>query len=95
MTIESAFESFIEDGFREACVTSTIGSWSGGTYSVELFADGTWRVLETELFGLLYDSPGIIIEIPRLGEGDWNDDTGHYFLTAQDLMYERYAEVQG
>ena len=93
MSLEAAFESFITEGFREACISSTKAGWSGGSYSVELFSNGTYRVLETQLFGSLYQSPGIIIKIPQLGEDDWDENTGHFFLNAQDLMYESFEEA--
>lgn len=54
-------------------VASTCAGFGGSAYSVELFHDGTWRVLWNNQIGNRYDSPGIILGIPALDDQDYDD----------------------
>ena len=92
MSFKAAFDSFMEKDFEDACVSSTKASWGGGSYSVELFADGDYRVQETGFFGSLYESPGIILKVPCMDEEDWDEDNGHFFDAAEELMREVFGE---
>ena len=99
-SFKAAFESFMAEDFEDACVSSTEASWNGSGYSVELFEDGSYRVLWDNQIGNLYDSPGIILGIPGLSDDEWGDgeETFHCFDNAQKAMkdafqmYEVYLE---
>lgn len=45
VSIRDAFENFMTESFEEAVDKSTKASQSGSGYSVELFDDGSYRVL--------------------------------------------------
>lgn len=63
------------DDFPEAVASSTRASWGGGSYDVELFPDGHWRVLWSGQIGNRYQSPGMIFNVPTAPEwGDLSDD---------------------
>jgi hypothetical protein len=71
MSIQRAFESFINgNDFQSAVEKSTSAGFGGSGYSVELFEDGTYRILWDNEIGNLYMSDGIILSIPQ-----YNDDT--------------------
>lgn len=92
---DEAFEIFMEEAFEDACISSTKASWGGSGYSVELFADGTYRVLWNNNIGNLYDSPGLIISIPPLGDEEWDDDIDIcYFDRAIEAMKDIYAQAK-
>lgn len=66
-TIDTCIDAFLKsDDFKEGVISSTKASWGGSCYCVELFEDGTWRVLWKNQIGNLYTSPGIIIPLPIL-----------------------------
>lgn len=78
MTIAQALEAFISDNngrtFEQAVKDATTAGFSGSGYAVELFEDGTFRVLWNGQIGNLYASPGLILGIPQFGEetiSDW------------------------
>lgn len=79
-SIQQAFEAFMADekAVEEAIDSSTTASDNGSGYSVELFNDGTFRVLWDNNIGNLYKSAGIIISIPALSEDERDvlDDDG-------------------
>ena len=91
-SFKAAFELFMAEDFEDACVSSTKAGWGGGSYSVELFEDGSYRVQDTGSIGSLYESPGIVLTIPRLGDEEWNKDNGHFFGNAEEKMCEWFAE---
>jgi len=71
MSLQIAFESFINgNDFQPAVEKSTSAGFGGSGYSVELFEDGTYRILWDNEIGNLYMSDGIILSIPQ-----YNDDT--------------------
>lgn len=72
--LEQTLEAFLKsDDFSEAMEKSTRASWGGSGYSIELFEDGTWRVLWDNEIGNLYSSPGVILDIPALEDNDWQE----------------------
>lgn len=74
MSVKQAFESFMKEQFESAVDSSTKASWGGSGYSVELFDDGTYRILWDNQIGNLYDSPGLILSVPSLGDDEWDED---------------------
>ena len=72
--LEEALKKFLESpGFPEAIVSSTQASWGGSGYSVELFVDGSYRVLWDGTIGNLYESPGVILRILPLADEEQED----------------------
>ena len=90
---KEAFDSFMAKGFEDACVSSTKAGWGGGSYSVELFDDGTYRVQDTGSIGNLYQSLGMVLTIPQLGDDEWDEDNGHFFDNAEEVMRDWFAEA--
>ncbi|MFM6152246.1 MAG: hypothetical protein ACKPE3_04460 [Sphaerospermopsis kisseleviana] len=70
--IIEAYENFKAEA-ESAIDQSTEASWGGSGYSVELFDDGTYRVLWDSNIGNLYNSPGVIINIPPCSDEEWTD----------------------
>ena len=100
--ITKAFESFLNNpaDLEEAILSSTRASWSGSGYSVELFHDGTYRVLWDDSIGNLYCSPGLIIGIPALAKDEYSQededgevDAGAIFEPFFDAAIERLKEI--
>ncbi len=55
MKLSDVAKEFVESpSFKEGCIDSTKASWGGGWYSVELFTNGTWRVLWNNQIGNKY-----------------------------------------
>ena len=54
------------DDFKSGVISSTKAGWGGSCYKVELFPDGTWRVLWANEIGNLYETPGVILVLPQL-----------------------------
>lgn len=71
--ITAAYEKFLSEAIEGAIESSTKASWGGSGYSVELFANGTYRVLWDNQIGNLYESPGAIIKIPPCSDEEWSD----------------------
>ena len=91
--LKAAFENFMHSEFEDACIKSTRAGWAGGGYSVELFPDGIWRVLWDNQIGNLYDSRGIIVSVPSIGDDDWDEDNGHFFGNAEDAMRGSFEDA--
>jgi hypothetical protein len=93
MTINSAFESFMANDFESAVDSSTAASWGGSGYSVELFDDGSYRVLWNNHIGNLYTSPGLIISIPALGDDEWDEDANiRFYDNAEEAISIAFHE---
>ena len=86
MNIQSAFDSFMANDFKAAVDSATKASWAGSGYSVELFDEGNYRILWNQQIGNLYDSPGLILNIPALGDEEWDADS--------DIRFYDNAEVE-
>lgn len=65
--LSAALETFIASpGLKEGVFSSTKAGFGGSHYSVELFPDGTHRVLWANQIGNLYQSDGVILALPQL-----------------------------
>lgn len=94
---------FLDSGheFDAAVMSSTTAGFGGSGYSVELFEDGTWRVLWDGEIGNLYRSPGVIIAIPQYDQDTVNDlnqygdncDLSFALDEIKEQMRERLEEV--
>ena len=94
MTIQQAFDKFMSNDFKAAVDSSTKASWGGSGYSVEMFDDGTYRVLWNNNIGNMYDSPGLVLEVPALNDGDWDEDPRvRFYDNAEDTIREWFAEA--
>jgi hypothetical protein len=75
--IAQALDAFIADNggqtFQDAVNNSTTAGFGGSGYSVELFEDGTFRVLWDNEIGNLYASPGLILAVPQFDQDTVND----------------------
>lgn len=79
--IITSCEKFKSEAIEEAIKSSTQASWGGNGYSVELFSNGTYRVLWNNQIGNLYESPGTIIGIPVCGDDESpNDESEEWFF---------------
>lgn len=76
MSIQEAAQNFVNsEEWESAIASNTRASWGGSGYSVELFEDGTFRVLWDGSIGNLYRSSGLIVGLPDADddEADMND----------------------
>lgn len=76
--------------FKQGVFSSTKAGWGGSGYSVELFPEGTWRVLWDNQIGNLYQSRGVILSLPQLPdsageESEWEEN---WEFEADDLVEE-------
>jgi hypothetical protein len=93
MSVQQAFKSFMEKDFQSAVDSSTKASWGGSGYSVELFDDGTYRVLWDGQIGNLYDSPGLILPAPPLGDDEWDEDPNiRFYGNAEEEAQDSFQE---
>lgn len=85
--IETAKKFVKSPDFGKGIVSATKAGFDGSGYSVELFNDGTWRVLWDNSIGNLYMHPtSMIVSLPQLSDEDLNDspdwednvDTGYF-----------------
>jgi len=94
MTIQKAFDRFMEEDFENAVDMATKAYWSGSGYSVELFPDGHYRVLWNSNIGNRYDTPGVILGIRPLGDDEWdNDKDCRFYDNAEDYMREAFNDA--
>jgi hypothetical protein len=71
---QAALDNFISsDEFTTALIDSTKAGFGGSHYSVELFEDGTFRVLWANQIGNKYQTPGLIMRVPQFSDEDWKD----------------------
>lgn len=73
--LREALELFLkeEGAFTEAIISSTNAGFAVSGYGVELYPDGTHRVLWTKQVGNLYEPTGVILNVPRLSDEDYCD----------------------
>jgi hypothetical protein len=87
---QAAYAAFQEE-IEIAIDKSTQASFGGSGYSVELFTDGTYRLLWNNNIGNLYDSPGIIVPVPVLSDDDIsNDDVPAFYENAIEQMHQNF-----
>ena len=93
MSVKRAFQSFLDNDFEKACISSTKAGWSGSGYSVEFFDDGTYRVLWDSNIGNMYDSPGLILNIPQLSDEEYDEENEEYFFdNCRELIEENFKQ---
>lgn len=69
--IKATLNAFIESSdFESGCTSATKASWGGSGYSVELFTDGTWRVLWDNAIGNKYETSGVILSLPAINDDE-------------------------
>ena len=87
-----AFDNFMldTDVVESAILKSTEAGFGGSGYSLELFENGTYRILWDNSIGNLYISPGIIISIPQLTDEDYKDE---YFDDAITELEDNLEEI--
>lgn len=94
MSYNTAFDKFMSEAFEDAVNSSTQASWSGSGYSVELFENGSYRVLWNNNIGNLYDSPGVILGVPSLSDEEWDDDSDlRFYDNAEEEIRDNYKEL--
>lgn len=93
--IKRAFETFKNGSdYYTAFDSSTKASWGGSGYSVELFPDGHYRVQWDNQFGNLYNSPGLILGIPVLGDDEWDEDPElRFYGNAEEALQSAFDET--
>jgi len=84
----------MDTDFESAVDSSTQAGYSGSGCSVELFKDGTYRVLWNNSIGNLYDSEGTILGVPKLSEEDDSDNENEkiYYGNAEEKMKECFLQ---
>lgn len=92
MSIQETFEEFMSEAFEKSVDQSTQAGWGGSGYSVELLSD-SYRVLWDNQIGNQYDSPGLILGIPQLGDEEWDEDpTIRFYDNAEEEMRAKFQE---
>lgn len=72
--IKQALENFLtnDEDFADAVVKSTIAAFSGSSFGIEFFGDGTYRVPRSQI-GNCYESTGRILSVIGLHDEDYRD----------------------
>lgn len=87
--IKKALNAFIESSdFEAGCTSATKASWGGSGYSVELFTDGTWRVLWDNAIGNKYETPGVILRLPAI-----NDDEYQQLVVEEEMEEDEFFNL--
>lgn len=94
-----AFEKFMATEAEQTIMRATVAGYGGPSegYSVELFEDGTYRVLDNKRIGNLYRSPGMLIDMPKLLDDEVGDEeTPAYYDDAISQLREKFeAAMEG
>lgn len=94
--IEQAYNAFINStDFEEAIRKSTKSSWSGSGCLVELFSNGSYRVLNGKDVGSLYDSPDMLISLSAVNDEELDDNEEDWYLdNAKDSFMITYQNLK-
>lgn len=88
-----ALETFLESGeFGEGVISATKAGWGGSGYSVELFEDGTHRVLWDNQIGNMYESDGVILGLPKIADDSDSDMLDEAFWAEEDELKAELRE---
>lgn len=91
--LRKALETFIEsDDFMSGVISATKAGWSGSGYSVELFEDGSHRVLWDNEIGNLYESPGTIVSLPKIGDDSDSDLLTEAFWAEEEELKDELRQ---
>lgn len=98
MSNKQTVKNFIKsEEFKAGVFSATKAGWSGSGYSVEIFPEGTWRVLWDNNIGNLYESRGVILPLPQLPESagsnveEWEESWDY---EADDLAEELLNQLE-
>lgn len=90
---EQVLESFLaSDDFKSSVISATKASWGGSGYSVELFADGTHRVLWNSQIGNKYETPGVILSLPTISDDVPEEQLSEGFDAEEDELKDEIRE---
>ena len=89
------------DSIESDIVSATRAGFANSGCVLELL-EGSFRVLQSGQIGNLYDSPGFMIPLPELGDGEWDDEEENHFFDAaveelddaiEELIREQYSHI--
>lgn len=85
--IRKAYAAYRKDSDISADILSaTKAGFGGSNYYLELLPSGDHRVLWDGEIGNQYESPGILVRLPQLGDDDWDECGDHDFSSAIDAL---------
>jgi hypothetical protein len=85
-TVKQQLEKYLKSpDFQAGVKSSTIASYGGSGYSVELHPDGSHRNLWNNEIGNKYESPGIILGIPTVDDCN-QDEIDDAFVEQEELL---------
>lgn len=88
-SLKTALESFIASpDFKDGVISSTKAGFGGSGYSVELFEDGSHRVLWNNQIGNLYQTPGVILSLPQIDPENLEEIEGWTEEEVQDNAFD-------
>jgi hypothetical protein len=89
--VKRALEAFLGDDkeFTAAVISSTNAGFHGSSQSIELFEDGTYRIIWTEAIGSRYQPTGELLRVPQLSDEDYRDLAQ---VAGEDASDEKLAE---
>lgn len=76
MSLQEAFDNFMNTDFESAVENATEISWSGRNKSLllELLPDGHYNLMYSGSVGNHYRSKGLLLTVPYLEDDEWDDD---------------------
>ena len=93
--IKKAFDNFMaSDDLKTGIISSTKDLAYG--YAVELFPEGAYRVFWNKDSSSLYQSPGLIVRIPRLTDDEYDEDDPEesFFENAIEELQIAFDEIE-
>lgn len=96
--VRKSYANYKKQGYKKIegdIISATKAGFGGSGYSIELFPDGHYRTLWNNNIGNLYDTPGVIIGIPQLGDDEWDDDdpSNSFFDNALEQLDSEVEEI--
>jgi hypothetical protein len=86
--LKTALNDFLaSNDFKAGVISSTKAGFGGSSYKVELFEDGTYRVLWAGQIGNLYETPGEILELAQLDAENLEEMEGWTEEEIQDQAF--------
>lgn len=91
--LKTAMDTFLSsEDFKAGVISSTKAGFSGSSYKVELFEDGTYRVLWANQIGNKYETPGAILVLPQLPDEDLEEIEGWTDEEIQDNAFALHVD---
>jgi hypothetical protein len=96
--VRKAYANYKKQDYKaieEDIISATKAGFGGSGYSVEFFPNGQYRTLWDGNIGNLYETPGVIVGLPQLGDDEWDDSdpSSSFFDNALEELDSKVEEL--